>query len=176
MIHIFTKTDKELQEEQSLYNFGAAVAKGIAKKACPTYLKKVDGTRVDTCDLSEEDILGIIEADVDDFQNPQGTYKTQGIDEPNVFKILRLVKDTWTPSYEAVLRIMQMEQKYGHIMMDILGSADKRNTRTQASTIAYFQKETAGDYTPVTREEMMAVVQQMADNEKRKKQNASLSK
>ena len=176
MIHIYTKTDKELQEEQSLYNFGAAVCKGVAKTACLTYLKKVDGTRVDTCDLTEEEILGIIEADVADFKNPQGTYKTQGIDEPNVFKILRLVKYTWTPSYEAVLRIMQMEQKYGHIMMDILGSVDKRDIRTQASTIAYFQKETAGDYTPVTREELMAVIQQMAANEKRKKQKAGLGK
>ena len=174
MIHIYTKTEEELREEQSLYDFGARVAKGIPRKACPTYLMKRTGERVDTWDLTEEEILGIIEADVADWKDPNGTYKTNGIQELASFKLFKTLKDSWTPSYEAILRIYEMEQKYGHIMMDILGSIDKRDTGTTISAIVYFQKETAGDFTPATREEIMAVVQQLAVNEKKKKHKASL--
>ena len=174
MIHIYTKTEEELNEEQSLYDFGARVAKGIPRKACPTYLIRTNGERVDTWDLTEDEILGIIEADVADFKDPKGTYKANGINELASFKLFRTLKDRWTPSYEAILRIYEMEKKYGHIMMDILGSIDKRDTGTTVSAIVYFQKETAGDYTPATREEIMAVVQQLAINEKKKSQMVGL--
>ncbi len=174
MINIHTKTAQELERENADYRFGAALVKGIPFKACPTYLMKKDGTRVDTKDLTEEQIIGLIESDVRDFNSPQGSYKTTGRSGLDTFKLIEAVRDTWTPSYEALLQIAGMEQQYGHIIADILGSVDKNDVRGKARTIASFQKQSSGDFSQVTIDEIMAIMQQMAYNEKMKKQKSGM--
>lgn len=174
MINIHTKTAQELDKENADYRFGAALVKGIPFEACPTYLMKRDGTRVDTKDLTEEQIIGLIESDVRDFNSPEGSYKKTGRTGLDTFKLIDAVKDTWTPSYEALLQIAGMEQQYGHIIADIMGSIDKNDVRGKARTIASFQKQSNGDFSQVTTDEIMGIIQQMAYNEQMKKQQSGM--
>lgn len=174
MINIYTKTTQELEKENADYRFGAALVKGIPFKACPTYLMKKDGTRVDTKDLTEEQIICLIESDVKDFSSPQGSYKTTGRSGLDTFKLIDAIKDTWTPSYGALLQIARMEQQYGHIIADIMGSVDKNDVKGKARTIASFQKQSSGDFSQVTNAEIMDIMQQMAYNEQMKKQQSGM--
>ena len=158
MINIHTKIAQELERENADYRFGDALVKEITFKVFPTYLMKKDGTRVDTKDLTEEQILGLIESDVRDFSSSQGSYKTTWMSGLDTFKLIEAVRDTWTPSYEALLQIVGMEQQYGHIIADIMGSVDKNNVGGKARTIASFQKQSNGDFSQVTTDEIMAIM------------------
>ena len=171
MINIYTKSAEELEKENADYRFGATLVKGIPFEACPTYLMKRDGTRVDTKDLTEEQIINLIESDVRDFSSPEGSYKKTGRSGLDTFKLINAVKDTWSPSYDALLQIAGMEQQYGHVIADIMGSIDKNDVRGKARTIASFQKQSSGDFSQVTTDEIMTIIQQMAYNEKMKKQS-----
>lgn len=176
MINIYTKTSEEIEKENADYSFYARLVKGIPLKACPTYLMKKDGIRVETKDLTEEQIVSLIEADVRDYASPDSSYKKSGRSDLDSFKLIDAVKDTWTPSYDALLRIAGMEQQYGHVIVDIIGSVDKNDVRGKARTIASFQKQSSGDFSQVTNDEMIAVIQQMAYNEQMKKQQSGMNK
>ncbi len=170
MIKIFYKTKEELEEENGLYHWAAIEVKGIPKVACPTYLIKNDGTKVDTTDLTEEEIMAIIEQDVKDFSSPIGSYKTTGNNHLDSFDLIDATKNSWTPSVDAILQTYHMEKTYGHIMADIRGAMDKNNIVDKAQTIAKFLKEANGYFEPTTKEETIITLQQMSYNEKMKKQ------
>lgn len=108
---------------------------------------KKDGTRVDAKDLTEKQIIGLIESDV---------------------------RDIWTPSYEALLQIAGMEQQYGNIISDVMGSVDKYDVRRKARTIASFQKQSSGDFSQVTTDEITGIIQQTVYNEQMKKQQSGM--
>lgn len=170
MITIYQKTQKEIEEERGLHSWAAREVKGIPKRVCPTYLMKKDGTRVDTSDLTEEQIMAIITKDVQEFSSPTGPYKTSGNSHLTSFDLIKATQDSWTPSIDAILQTYAMEQTYGHIMADLRGSMDKKDLHGKAYTIAKFQKECNGDFTMPSKEEVIAVIQQMSYNEKMKKQ------
>ena len=171
MINIYTKSSEEIEKEKIDDMFFSKAVRGIPTGVCPTYLMKRDGTRVDTRDLTEEQIIGLIESDIMDFSSPEGSYKKTGKSLPDTFKLIDIVKDTWTPSYDAILKIAGMEQQYGHIIADIMGAVDKKGVRYEARTIASFQKQSSGDFSQVTNDEVMSIIQQMAYNEKMRKQS-----
>ena len=172
MINIYKKNSNELAEEQSLYDFGAHIAKGIANKACETYLIKKDGTKVDTRDLTEEEILNLIELDLRDFLSPQGSYKTSNRPGLDTFKLLDTLENVWNPSYDAMLRLYGMQNQYGSIVTDLIGTIDKKGIRNLAQTIATFQKESNGDFSDVSLEEVITVIEQLSYNEQMRKQNS----
>lgn len=174
MINIRQKTQAEIREEESLNRFGAAVIHGIPKSVCPTYLMKRDGTKVDTNDLTEEQILGLIQSDLMDYASPQGSYKRTGRTDLDSFKLAEDLKGHYTPSLRATYQMMQLEQQYGHIVVDLMGSMGALVHRDKAKVIAQFQKETSGDFTPVQQDEIMAVIEQMAINEQAKKSTSSM--
>lgn len=163
MINIYTKSKEEVEKQQADYNFGAQIAKGIPFKACSTYLMKKDGTKVDTKDLSENDIMTLIALDLRD-PNSKGK---------DVFKLLKVVGEQWTPSLDAILQLYQMETVYGHIMRDIMGSIGI-NAFSDARTIAKFQKESAGDFSPIETADEIAVIQQMKQNQEAKKRTQGM--
>lgn len=168
MINVRQKTQSEIEKEAADYRFGASVAGAgaIPMTVCKTYLTKKDGTRVDTRDLTEDQIVGLIYNDLIDFSSAQGSYKTTGrtgLDSGKLIEALR--ENGYTPSVNAVLQMSQMEQQFGHIVMDIIGSF-RTNHFDRARTIAQFQKESSGDYSQVQTDEIVAVLEQMAVNEK----------
>lgn len=170
MITIYQKTQKEIEEEKGLYTWAAREVKGIPKAVCPTYLMKKDGTKVDTSNLTEDQIMAIIAQDVQDFSSPTGSYKTTGNSHLSSFDLIKVTENSWTPSTDAILQTYAMEQTYGHIMADLRGSMDKRDIVGKARTIAKFQKESNGDFEQPTKEEVVAIIQQMSYNEKMKQQ------
>lgn len=172
MINIYRKNSDELAKEQSEYDFAAHIVKGIPYKACETYLIKKDGTKIDTKDLTEEDILNLIELDLRDFLSPQGSYKTSNRPGLDTFKLLNALENVWDPSYNAILRLYGMQQKYGHIVADLIGTIDKKGIRNLANTIATFQKESNGDFSVVSLEEVITVIEQLSYNEQMRKQNS----
>lgn len=173
MINVRTKTTKEIEEQESLYRFGAAVAKGIPMTVCKTYLMKKDGTKVDTRDLSEQEILGLIANDLKDYSNPNGTYKTNPRTGVDSFKLADAIRDTYTPSIDATIQLYQMKEVYGHIVADLMGSLGSYKISDKAETIARFNKESNGDFSPVETQELISVLQQMSYNEQMRKQQSS---
>lgn len=166
MIKIMQKTQAEIEKEEADYRLGAALAKGVPMKVCKTYLTKRDGTKVETRDLTENQILVLIYNDLLDFLYPQGSYKTTGRTDLDSFKLITILKEHgYTPSVNAVLQLTQMEQQFGHIVMDIIGSFGTAHF-SEARIIAKFQKESAGDYSQVQNSEIIAVLKQMEINEK----------
>ena len=170
MITIFQKTQKEIEEERGLYIWAAREGKGIPKAVCPTYLMKKDGTKVDTSDLTEEQIMAIIAKDVQEFSSPTGPYKTTGNNHLSSFDLIKATENSWIPSVDAILQTYAMEQTYGHIMADLRGAIDKCDIVGKARTIAKFQKESNGDVEQPTTDEIVSVIQQMSYNEKMKQQ------
>lgn len=169
MINIIKKTEQEINEEQNLYKMGANIADGIVKKVCPTYLIKNDGTKVNTYDLNEEQILGLIQNDLIDYTSTQGTYKTTGRTDLDAIKLAENLKGHYTPSINATLRLTQLEQKFGHIVKDVMGSFGALEHFNKARIIAKFQKDCANDFTQVQQEEIVEVLEQMAINEEKKR-------
>ena len=172
MIKIFYKTKEELEEENGLYRWAATEVKGRPKVACPTYLMKNDGTKADTSDLTEEEIMALIAQDVKDFASPIGSYKTTGSNHLDSFNLIKVTKNSWTPSVDAILQTYYMENTYGHIMADIRGAMDQNNIVDKAQTITKFLKEANGNFEPTTKEETIITLQQMSYNEKMKKQTS----
>ena len=169
MINIRHKTDDEIKEEESLYRFGAQIAKGIPKDVCPTYLVKRDGTRVDTWDLTEDQILGLIQIDLVDFTSPKGNYKKDGRSDLDTFKLIDAIKKHYKPSIEATIKLASLQPEYGHIIADIIGSIGCAKYFSDAKTIATFNKEASGDFDKVSDYEVLEVLEQMAINEKNRK-------
>ena len=172
MINIYRKNSDELAKEQSEYDFAAHIVKGIPYKACETYLMKKDGTKVDTRNLTEEDILNLIELDVRDFLSPQGSYKTSNRPGLDTFKLLDTLENVWEPSYNAILRLYGLQNQYGSIVGDVIGTIDKKGIRNLARAIATFQKESNGDFSDVSLEEIITVIEQLSYNEQMRKQNS----
>lgn len=169
MINIRHKTDEEIKKEESLYRFGAQIAKGISKDVCPTYLVKKDGTKVDTWDLTEEQILGLIQIDLVDFSSPKGNYQRENRHDVDAFKLISAIKGHYTPSIEATIKLMQLHSQYGHIVADIMGSIGCNKYFNDAKTIAAFNKEASGDFDKVSDYEVLEVLEQMALNAKNRK-------
>lgn len=165
MINIRYKTAAELEEEKSLYDFGAHVARGIPKQVCPTYLVKRDGTRVNTYDLTEQQILGLIEIDLVDYTSPNGTYNRDNRTDLDAFRLVQEIRGHYIPSVSATLKLSQLEQQYGHIVRDLMGSFGSLSHFDNARAIAAFNKECNGDFSQVTQEEIIAILEQMKNNE-----------
>ena len=169
MINIRQKTANELRDEESLYKFGAAVAHGIPKTVCPTYLVKRDGTRIDTWDLTEEQILGLIEIDLVDYTSPRGNYRKDDRTDLDAFKLADVLKGKYVPSVAATLKLSQLELQYGHIVRDLIGTIGAMPTLDKARTVATFLKESNGEFEPATPEEIISILDQMVANEELKK-------
>ena len=172
MIKIFYKTQKEIESENALHRWAAREVKGRAKLACPTYLIKTDGNKVDTSELTEEEIMMLISQDVQDFSASNGTYKTTGNNHLDSFDLIKVTEKSWTPSIDAILQTYYMEKTYGHIMADLRGAMDRNNIVNKAETIAKFIKETNGNFDPVNKSEVMTTLQQMSYNEQMKNQRS----
>lgn len=150
MIMIYNKTAKDIAEEQALYDFGAQVVKGTPKRVCPTFVIIKGGARVDTCDLTARDIVSLIS---DDLKDP----KSNGADAS---KLLRLLQTTWKPTYDDVLQLYQLENVSRSTIRDIMGTLRIKIVE-DAYTIARFQKDSMGDFRPVTNEDEIAIIEQM---------------
>ena len=168
MINIYVKSKEEIAKQDRNYAMGATLAGSRAVKltVCPTYLLKKDGTRVDTRDLTEQEILLLIANDLQDFTNPQGRYtKSQkAIGALDAFKLSKALGENYRPSYNVLIQLLQMEAVYGHIVMDLIGSLNGGDTISKAKAIASFNKETANDFGEVDNYDLIAVIQQMQIN------------
>lgn len=168
MVTIYRKTEQEKLEEKGLNTWAAREVKGVPKAVCPTYLIRKDGTRVDTSDLTEEQIMSIINNDVKEFVSANKSNLPASSSHLSSFDLIEATKDSWTPSIYAILQTYSMQQVYGSIMADIRGCMDRQNVVDKARLIAQFQKESVGDFGIPTEEEVIEVLQQMGYNEKMK--------
>ena len=169
MIKIYQKTQKELQEEESLNAFANAVVRGTKEEVCPTYVI-LNGEKKDTWNLTEEDVFSLVIHDVDDFSRDSISYNKRrgkpGIDSFDLFNVL---SKNFKLSPKGNIYFLELEKRYGHIMIDLLGGLTKMETMNQARIIAKFQKETNGDFSYVTADEIQSIIEQMALNEKNRK-------
>ena len=158
MIKIYTKTAEELKQEQALYDFGAQVAKGVPVKAWPTYVMVQVGhvwKRVDLRDLPSDYIIQLIAEDLND---PNA--ESKGADS---FALLKALKGSWRPTFDDVLALYKLEKQHGHIIRDIMGLLNIAMVHN-AYVIAQYIKESKGDFTPVTSDDEVAVIEQMKIN------------
>lgn len=175
MINIYTKTHQEIVDEKRLHYWVSREIKDIEKPVCLTYVINNDGTRVDTNDLTENDILNLIEYDIKDFKAVDGSYKRNGNNYPDAFKLIEALGTNYTPTYDGIFRLYQMKQQYGHIIADITGGLVYKVT-DKARMIAKFQKECNGDFSQVSDEDIVSIIQQMNINEIAKKQQYSIKR
>ncbi len=170
MLNIIKKSQNELEGEQGLYNFAAVIAKGHPRRVCPTYVM-VNGDKKNTWDLTEEEVLSLIVYDVADYSRNMDSYtKRRGKEGIASFDLIGNLSSNFRMSPKGVVFILNAYKRYGHIMMDILGSLSRYGEYyDQASIIARYQKETAGDYSLVTVDDIIAVLEQMEKNKENKK-------
>ncbi len=71
-------------------------------------------------------------------------------------------------SLQGNLILLDLEKVYGHPVMDILGVLSRNRIRDTAYEIARFNKETNGDYSIPTLDEIRNVVRQMVANKRKK--------
>lgn len=174
MIKIYSKTQEELKEEQATNDWAVREVKGsITKKACPTYLVQNDGTKVDSYNLTEKDVLTLINYDLKDFCNENGSYKKNNRTGLDTFKLLDTLSEDFKFSHQGIITLMQMETAYGSIAKDVVPVADKDNLRGSAKEIATYIKQSNGDFSETTNEETIEVLQQMQINEMNKKKTHS---
>ena len=153
MMKVFHKTQKEIEDEKMKYNFGAHLAKGKPFQVCPTYVKNLNGDKVDTWALSITELFTICckdhKLDILNYiqHGEYCPYPNQTISNYSTLKdVLNLVN----------------KENFG-IALDFIGSIDKHKLYEKASIIAQYNKEIRGEQSS-TRD----VVNEFAKHEKNK--------
>lgn len=171
MIKVFTKTKDELEEQQNLYNFGAAVAHGIRKEACPYYVVNKNNEKYDINELTADQILGFCRDAVSQNDKAFATNKmSSAIKE--AFKLMKLLNDKY--DYQFKLKDMKkvIELMYGDHnsswFQDLL-KPSCANKIERIVDVASFIKETKGDFAKPTKEDLLKVTDQMIINEQKRK-------
>ena len=164
MINVYEKTEKEIENEAADYRWAASMVKGVPRRVCPTYLKKKDGTRVDTWDLTESEIISLFSREL--AQNGKSL-------DPSVGSFIKSLPKNLKFSLDGVLEFLNLESKYGSVAADLMVSFCIE-TLNSARVIAKFNKECNGDYSNVIDQDLVAIVSQMKQNELNRNRQSSI--
>lgn len=126
---IYRKTDEEIERLQAEHRFGAMLVHGIPSPVCEYFVTHKKRGNVDVWSLSTEDIVG---------------YLIQHAHEEG-FKLLEYCQpEQMIHDYETLQSILSLEEKYGHMIKDIVGSMDTKRLYNDAQTVALYQKRIEG--------------------------------
>lgn len=175
MIDIKNKTPDEIMAEKRLQYWAPHKGEKPEEKICKTYLIRKDGTRVNTNSLNENEILSLIEDDIKDYNATNGSYKINGNNYLDSFKLLELIGNSYTPSCNGILQLYQMKQQYGDIVTSVMNVLDDKFT-SKARIIAEYQKECNGDFSPINDDDIIPIIQQMNINKMTKEKQSSIKR
>ena len=126
---IYRKSDEEIEKLRAEHRFGAMLVHGIPTPVCEYFVTSKKRGNVDVWELSAEDIAG---------------YLIQHAKEEG-FKLLEYCQpEQMIRDYTTLQSILNKEEQYGHMVMDIVGSMDKKRLYSDAQTIALYQKRVEG--------------------------------
>ena len=172
MLKVFLKTDKEIEEEENWYRFGAAIAKGIPMKVCPYYLVRKNGEKVNVSDLSEKDIYSFYAQALETaYKDKKNSSKNDALAE--AFKLTdALIKTDYSPSYEGLryaFELMENDDKTISSWSQDLIKPLASNKIDYVNVIATYLQESKGNFEGPTKEQKLQVVNQLEKNAKNKK-------
>ena len=126
---IYKKSDAEIEKLRAEHKFGAMLVHGIPTPVCEYFVTSKKRGNVDVWSLSTEDIVG---------------YLIQHAKEEG-FKLLEYCQpEQMIGDYATLQSILGLEDQYGHMIMDIIGSMDRKRLYNDAQTIALYQKRVEG--------------------------------
>ena len=170
MITVFQKNEQEIIQER----FYRHILNDPSQQICPTYLqRKSTGEKVDTSDLTEDELIAIIKADIQDYSTQNGSYgsfQNPNRRKPDVFNLAHALQNRTYSDY-FLFQLFQLSLQDGyHMISDIIGALGLNQRLFEVKAIAKFQKECSGDFRGYTTEDMLQVLMQMVQNEKNKLQ------
>ena len=152
---IYRKSDAELEKLRSEAKFGAMLVHGIPTPVCEYFVTSKKRGNVDVWDLSAEDIAG---------------YLIQHAKEEG-FKLLEYCQpEQMIGDYATLQSILNLEEKHGHMIRDIVGSMDRKHLYNDAQTIALYQKRVEGK--DVTVKDIINNYAQFEKEQKQQKEQA----
>ena len=160
MIDIREKTGDDIILERE-FN----VKHGINKKICDNYIIDSTGNKFDIDNLSENQVIELIKYDLMDFFAPEGSYKKNYRVKLDSFILAELVRDKYVPSVRGAYEIYRLIPTYGEIMFKLLNDFGYMNIIQRAVIIAKYYKESNNDFNAILYKEMIAVLEQMTNNE-----------
>ena len=162
MITIYQKTKEELAKDRGPLSEEETIF------ICPTYVI-INGEKVDTSALTEDQMITLIEDDISDYINPKGSYKfPKG--QLNSLDLIKAAKFGWRPSIDIIIQMCRLKQIYGKIVDELINAMDK-DIMSKAIATCQAQKEANGISTSPTEEEIIDVLTEMSNNEKLQNQN-----
>ena len=110
MITIYEKDINEIHNE-----LGQILLNEEKRNICLTYILELDGTRINTDDLTEKEIISLIKHDLMDYKAPEGSYKKHPR-ELDSLRLAHLVRDKMMPTVNGAYELYRLIPKYEEII------------------------------------------------------------
>ncbi len=145
----------------------------IIKQVYSTYVV-INNEKRNTRDLTEEEILALIENDIEEYMQDMEAYsKKKGNGLLGTFDLLANLPSDFKLSAKGVLYLLKLEKKFGHIVVGVLNGLTNMELINQAMIIAKFLKETSGNFSDITLDDIYLVIEQMVVNDEKKQNKTS---
>ena len=171
---LIERTQKEIDEIREEDQFWAKRVKGTADRdICPLVVEMGNGKRVDVWDLTEQDIINLVKANV---QEMTANGPTDKIGNENSFKVLKCWKEknkTVSVDFVSMFYKLRDSQKGAkrEVVRDMMNPL-VYGVVAKATEIAIFTKGLNNDFSPVTDSQIVQVLkEQERQNEARKNLN-----
>lgn len=143
-------------------------------KICKTYIKE-NGKRIDCNELNEDRIIDLIEQDFDSL-NQDKKIKNKAKNNATISQFVSSINPTYKASYEGVLRLLQIRDKYNqncsHITSIMANLDSVVGKIEQAKCVVAYQKQLVKDDSKISMEELISALKNLALLEK----NQSISR
>ena len=133
-----------------------------------TYIIEATGKRKEIKDISEKYLINTIKFDLMDFFAPEGSYRRNYRTRLDCFILSDLIKGNFIPSAEGALELYKLVPVYGEVVFKLIKDFDYISIIKKAIVIGTYLKESHNDFSHLTYNEMIAVLEQMTNNEKEK--------
>ena len=168
MITVFQKNEQEIMQERFYHH----MLHDHSQRVCPTYVhRKSTGEKVDTSDLTEDELIAIIKDDIQDYASQNGSYgpfQNPNRRKPDVFNLAQALQNRTYSDY-FLFQLFQLSLQDGyHMVSDIIGALGLNQRLMEVKAITKFQKECCGDFHGYTTEDELQVLIQMVQNKRNK--------
>ena len=178
---IIHKTGTEMTQSSS-YSFGTTdpfngrFSPISHSRFCSTYLLTKGGQKIDTNQLTEQEVLKLISQDLNAYFEDRKKYAMQTQQE-SIFSydLVDALKEHWNPSCGAIFRLKEAEintekrnEDLSFVLKDLISRIDKNGIVQKAEAIAQFNQQSRGEHGSVSKEEVLRVLDQMVINEQNK--------
>lgn len=164
MFAIYEKTEEEINLERAL----DVKKKYICPYSIPVFYNE-EIVYLDTYDLTDDQILSLIQQDILEFVNPFGFYARMGIKTPMLFDLIRSLRPNYYPSTNMVLQLALMETLLGNVITRIMRKLNCGQKLTKAKRLARKLKTDNNDTGEITPQDIIEALQMMFAEEQEKR-------